>query len=780
MNEDDLKTEAPPGVTAHAGLDAVTDNARGQRAVRFEGVDLDALPARVAAGDHASAFDPLVIAAAVEMRAHDGPGFVVLRGHLKDVRKFPLTAWTQALDAHAREAKAAQKRESHAERRAEATARREASERQRVATALELEAHRAQTDASRTAHYAEAEINGAVYRMQPGRVEMEVEEGARGELRTVVLSNFSAPIVADTFIVDAPETPAPKRVLTLDVQVNDEAPRPVEVLAEVFLDMKWVESQCPGAIVRGARPVREHLRLALQELSAGVTATRRRFGFTGWHHARGQLVYLNAGTVLGVGGAVEGVEARPIDPGDRFGFPPPPKANELRSAARALVDVASFGAPGLMVAALGLAARAVMGPSNLIVHASGEPGFGKSATCGIVQACFGAKMHGDRPPMSWSDTSSPKGMLESVRCVGDAPMMIDDFKRFGGARDIEVANKFDMVTRAVFNGSVPRKLQMDGRAYVMQPPRCPILSTGEVDAPGFSTKDRLVTVHLQTKNPDPRPLREAGLRGDLARAMAGYVVWYASRYEAKRAQLGDLAAEVGARWGLTGRDRAVTQLSAIALGWETLFEFLYEAGAVDVHEHGEHLARACAALREVSAENGIEVEDEHPGRRFGNLITGALRSGKAHAIELTPTGTKVPANAQAWGYIWSQGQWQPRGERVAYLEYSRPGVVFLDPEASRNIAAEQALRSGNPLTVDERALGAALRSAGMLALTGEDESPARRTPKYRLRLGRAGGGRADTFAVKADALGLTYEPTAEDPGPQDAGSPLPGMPEEFR
>jgi hypothetical protein len=736
-----------------------------------------------ASGDASLAFDPLRIAAAVEMRASDSPGFIALRARLKCLKKFPMTAWAQALDAHAREAKREAKAETEAERKREAKARREAAEQARTEASLRIEEARAAADAARAAHFAEAEVNGVIYRQHPGQIEME-EEGPRGEPKVTVLSNFSAPIVGDTLIIDAPETESPRRVLTLDVQVNHESPRSIEVPAESLTEMKWVETLCPGAIVRGARPVRDHLRLAIQELSAGVTVTRRRHGFTGWHKVNGVFVYLNAGTILGAGGAVEGVEAKPSDPGHRFWFPPPPSADELREATRVLVDVARFGSPQLMVCALGLAARAIMGPCNVIVHASGEPSFGKSATCGIVQSCHGPTMHGDKPPMSWSDPSTPKGMIEATRAVGDAVMMIDDFKRFGGHRDIEVTNKFDMVTRSVFNGSVPRKLQMDGKAFQMLPPRCPILSTGEVDVPGFSTKDRLVTVHLAVKNPDPRPLRERGLRGDLARGWAGYVVWYASRYEAKRGQLGALAQDIAVRWGLAGRDRAVLQLGQIALGWETLFDFLAESGAVDAHEHGDLLGRAKDALRAVAVENGQDVEEEHPGLRFGQLIAGSLRAGEAHAIEITPAGAKIPASPESMGYLFINGEWQPRGKRIAYLHHAHKGVVFLDPEPARAVASEQATRSGNPLTVDDRALGAALRSAGMLALTGADEGRAN-TPKFRLRLRGVGGeGRTAMFAIKAEALGLEFEPQApatSDPGPQDAavdGDPVPPFPED--
>ncbi|MDB4931608.1 MAG: hypothetical protein JWM10_4092 [Myxococcaceae bacterium] len=767
------------GITEHVGADALADNARGAR--EGAGSDIDELPALIeAGGEHALAFDPLRVAAAFEMRANDGPGFILLRTRLKCLKKFPMTAWVQAIDAHGRKAKAEAKAETDAERKREAAARREAAERARAENSLRLEEARAAADDARAAHYAEAEVNGVTYRSQPGLIEME-ETSPKGEVKVTQLSNFSAPIVGDTYIIDAPEAEAPRRVLTLAVQVNDQAPREVDIPAETLVDMKWVETLCPGAIVRGARPVRDHLRLALQELSADVTVTRRRHGFVGWHKVNGVWVYLNAGTILGAGGAVAGVEAKPSDPGHRFWFPPPPSAAELREASLPLVLVANFGSPLLMGVAFGLAARAVMGPCNVVGHVSGEPSFGKSAAGGIVQSCHGPTMHGDKPPMSWSDSSTPKGMVEALRTVGDAVMMVDDFKRFGGHRDIEVTNKFDMVTRSVFNGSVPRKLQMDGKAFQMLPPRCPILSTGEVDVPGFSTKDRLVTVHLATKNPDPRPLREMGLRGDLARGWAGYVVWYASRYEAKRGQLAALAQDVGARWGLTGRDRAVTQLGQIALGWENLLEYLGESGAVDAHQHGDMLGRVKEALRAVAAENGQDVEEEHPGPRYVQLIAGALRSGKAHAIEITPTGAKIPANPESMGYLFINGEWQPRGERIAYLHHSHKGVVFLDPEPARNVASEQALRAGNPLTVDDRALGAALRSAGVLALTGADEGRPN-TPKFRLRLRSVGGeGRAAMFAVRAEALGLDFEPgAAPDDGPQDAGAasddPVPEFP----
>ncbi|MDB4928331.1 MAG: hypothetical protein JWM10_815 [Myxococcaceae bacterium] len=229
-----------PGIVERTGADAAAHARAVAREARHGGEPdpLDGLPERItASGDPSLAFDALVIGDAVALRDDDGPRFQSLRAGLRRAG-VSLTEWTRALDVEARRKKAAAKESERERARLAAQARRDASDAGRAALAGEIAAAReARPDLA--AHFQQTEVNGVTYSMTPGRVVME-SMTSHG-VRVVELANFSCPIVAQTLELETPNA-APRTTFTLSVLLGGGGtPREVDINAERFTHMEWVE-----------------------------------------------------------------------------------------------------------------------------------------------------------------------------------------------------------------------------------------------------------------------------------------------------------------------------------------------------------------------------------------------------------------------------------------------------------------------------------------------------------------------------------------------------------
>jgi len=243
-----------------------------------------------------------------------------------------------------------------------------------------------------------------------------------------------------------------------------------------------------------------------------------------------------------------------------------------------VLELLSVTPATVVVPLVSAAFRAVMGRSRLTVHVSGRTGTGKSLLAGIVQPLFGRGMHGEALPVSWADGSTANGIARVLSRVSDAPVVVDDLRFGGGPSDVRVAELFDRVTRAQFNGAAPVKLTRDGGQRTDPASRCIIVSTGETPPRMHSTRNRVVCVELDERSaPDLAPLVLRAAGGELARGMAAFVQWYAPRYATNLPRLDALERAAGVRWALGVTDRAASLFRALALGAELLFAWLAEA-----------------------------------------------------------------------------------------------------------------------------------------------------------------------------------------------------------
>lgn len=779
------------GITEHTGADAAHDAREAQREAERDGEPdpLDGLPERITAeGNPALAFDALALGAALDLRAEDGPAFQSLRGALKRAG-VTITEWSRALDVEGQRRKRAAKEAEREGLQRAAAQRREAFEAERAAVAEKLRTEREERPAL-AAHFNQAASNGATFIMEPGRVVMEsmTNQG----LKRVELANFSAPIVAHTLELDAPEA-KPRGTYTLSVVLDGgDTPREVDVEAERFARMEWVEPVLgPRAVVAPGKGARDNLRAALGYLSSPVT--RQRCGFVGWIRHDGGWVYLHAGGAIGEGGAVEGLAATPPAPVDRFALPAPPTGDELAHAVGAVVELLSMEPAAVTVPMVALAFHAPLGGSRCAVHVNGPADRGKSVRASLVQRLFGAPMNAKAPPASWADGSTAIGISQVLARAGDALVMIDDLRVSGGSRDEADAVKVDRVLRAHFNGAAPLKGRREGGGRTDPASRCNVLSTGETlpKGPTASTLNRVVTVELDAPLPaNIGALDARATAGELAAGMAAYLRWLAPQVEDLRPRARTEERAAALRWGFTAQSRATELLGGLCLGMEFLFRFLAASG-VSTADVERHRVRALGALHDVAGEHGVRVAEEGIAPRFAGLIGQALRSGLAHVVEVRRgeapgTGLRnlTPEDPLLWGYQRRGDSLAPTGPLIGYLirtaTPAKPSpitdAVCLMPGAALQLARKVARDNGQSLGADRGTIGAALVAAGMLARTELDGARQRETTRVRTA---SGGPLLDVWAVKLSALGFGVagdegDDEGDAPAPDDGTGPAPG------
>ena len=753
------------GIVERTGADAAADAREGMREASREGAPdpLDGLPERITSESNpALAFDALAIGAALDLRTDDGPAFQSLRGALKRAG-VPLTEWTKALEGEAQRRKRAAKEAEREGLARAAQLRRETIEAERAAVAEKLAAERGERP-TLAVHFNQAASNGATFTMEPGRVVMDTPTN-QGSKRTT-LANFSAPIVAHTLELDAPDA-RPRGTYTLSVVMEgSETPREVDVEAERFARMEWVETALgPRAVVAPGKGARDNLRAALGYLSSPVT--RQRCGFTGWIRHDGRWVYLHAGGAIGEGGAVEGLAATPPAPVDRFALPAPPVGRELARAVGAVVELLSMEPAAVTVPMVALAFHAPLGGSRCAVHVNGPADLGKSVRASLVQRLFGAAMHSKAPPVSWADGSTAVGISQVLARAGDALVMMDDLRVSGGSRDEAEAAKVDRVLRAHFNGAAPLKGRREGGGRTDPASRCDVLSTGETLPKGStaSTLNRVVTVELDAPLPaNIGELDAMASEGVLAAGMAAYRRWLAPQVEDLRPGARAEERAAATRWGFSEKSRATELLGGLCLGMEYLLRFLAASGvsAADVERHR---ARALAALHDVAGEHGARVAEEGIAARFVGLMAQGLRSGLAHVVEVrraeapgTGLRTLTPEDPLLWGYQRRAGDLSAAGPLIGYLirtaTPAKPSpitdAVCLAPAAALALARKVERENGRSLGADPKAIGAALAAAGMLARTELDGARRRETTRVRTS---SGGPLLEVWALKLSALG---------------------------
>ena len=283
------------------------------------------------------------------------------------------------------------------------------------------------------------------------------------------LCNFAATITEEVAIDDG--SGELQRAFTLAGVLPDGTPLPpATVRAADFASMNWpVASWGLRAIVNAGLGAKDHLRVAIQELSQGSAVRRTIYRHTGWRKVGDGWVYLHAGGAIGSEGNIDSVAVDLSGHLAHYHLPKPPTGELLIQAVR---EPGSAGAGPTRVTTplLGAAYRAPLGRTDCSMFVVGPTGAGKSELSALNMQHFGAEMDRLNLPGNWSSTANA---LEALAFLAkDALLVLDDFKPGGSKGEIDQwHSKADRVLRAQGNASARQRCRSDGTPAVERPPR---------------------------------------------------------------------------------------------------------------------------------------------------------------------------------------------------------------------------------------------------------------------------------------------------------------------
>ncbi|TAN53739.1 MAG: hypothetical protein EPN21_00645, partial [Methylococcaceae bacterium] len=429
----------------------------------------------------------------------------------------------------------------------------------------------------------------------------------------VSLCNFVARIV-EQVIHDNGEVQEMTLALEGRLNTGQALPR-IDVTAASFAGLAWVTQQwgC-GAIIYAGTATKDHLRVALQELS-GEVPRRTVYSHVGWRQFNGQWRYLHAGGALGADGNRVDVEVHPGAGHMRhYRLPDPPEGAALHAAVSASLALADIAPHKPEVGALLLACiyRAPLATVALIDHAAflvGFTGARKSEAAAMALAHFGQGFTARTFPAGWADTGS--ALEVKAHAAKDAIIVVDDFKPTGSKKDVDdLHKKAEGLFRGAGNQNGRGRLSATLKQRTAYHPRGLVLATGEDIPKGQSLRARITVASLSRNANDPQKgdidlerlsvlQRHAG-DGSLAQAMAGYLRWLAP-------QMGHLADHLpeairdlrdqANRTGMQGHSRTPSDFASLVMGITYLARFAEACGALDAVQATAFQERATAALR---------------------------------------------------------------------------------------------------------------------------------------------------------------------------------------
>lgn len=193
-----------------------------------------------------------------------------------------------------------------------------------------------------------------------------------GAIANVPLTNFTARILADVERDDGAET---DRAFQIEAR-RGEWVRTFTIPAARFDAMTWPAEQLGAcAIVYPGNAVRDHARVAIRLLSPQPIPRRTIFTHTGWRRLdSGAWAFLHGAGAIGATGRVGGIDVDLPAALALFKLPDPPTGEELRCALAAVLDLLTLAPDPIILPALCLPWRAVLGRSDFSAHFSGPSG----------------------------------------------------------------------------------------------------------------------------------------------------------------------------------------------------------------------------------------------------------------------------------------------------------------------------------------------------------------------------------------------------------------------
>jgi hypothetical protein len=558
--------------------------------------------------------------------------------------------------------------------------------------------------------------------------------GRDGAVTISPMCDFSAAIVADVIYDDGAGNTRVEAEITGRLDDGTALPT-LRVPASEFKSMNWFASQWGlRATVDAGLGTQDHVRAAISRLSRMAGYPRRRvYECTGWEKVEGHWMFLHAGGAIHAPGVsmpqvlVAGVPvpAVSVDLGNelngKFVLPEPPVGEDLVAAVKAslaLVDhlpVEGHPQPlapdSVTFALLGAIYRVVLGPVDFSIHLNGSTGKYKSELTSLAQRHFGRTMERLALPGNWSTTANS---LEAVaHKLRNCVFTIDDYSPEKGKMTSEdLQRKAERILRAQGNQAGRGRLDSHLNQRPTKYPRGMVLSSGEDLPRGSSIRARVFNREVGDGAVNLARLsacQEDAKRGLYDLAMAGFLSWYASRYETAQRELRQRVDAF--RHSKEDDEHARTPgiVADLLLGLDTFFKFAVEVGATTQEEVDARMKRGRDAMTEAGREQAEGIIDTDSVFRFPELITAAISAGRAH---VTTRDGAPPENAGAWGWDMGGDRPRPRGDHIGCLDEKG---LYLFGTVAYAAAQDMATRLKDPLTIDKGVLWRRLDAAGLVA-----------------------------------------------------------------
>ena len=575
------------------------------------------------------------------------------------------------------------------------------------------------------------------YQVDMGRICRKRTPPGDGQPYFDPLCNFSATITREEVLDDGSGELRHTFAVEGKLATGESLPG-VSVPAGDFGAMNWpLKEWGLNAVVFAGQGVKDHLRVALLEMSRGADRCRT-YLHTGWRQEGGAWLYLHAGGAIGPGGAVSSLRVELAGKLANYLLPDPPTGATLVNAIRADLRLLGLGPTRLAYPLHGAAYRAALGPADFSLSVIGRSGLGKSEYCSLEQSHYGAGMHRLNLPGNWTSTANA---LESLAFLAkDALLVIDDFKPGGSRSEVDAWHaKAERVLRAQGNASGRGRCWADGRPRAEKPPRGLILLSGEDLPRGESLRARNLALQVSDKDFDVcdlTPYQQDAAAGLYASSFAGFIRWLSLQYDAVRSRLPDQYAALRSEaLDAEKHPRTPGIVADLALGLGYFLDYALAQGAITEDEREGYKEVGWQALLEAAGKQAQEIQAQNPARRFLDLLISAIASGRAH---IAGRNGNVPTDPIAWGWEemtsgtggFQRTDWRPRGRLLGWLDGSD---LFLDPEGSYAEAQQYADAQGDRLPLTQLQLYRRLKDQKMLASWETEKTTTRRKLQGRER-----------------------------------------------
>ena len=322
-------------------------------------------------------------------------------------------------------------------------------------------------------------------------------------------------------------------------------------------------------------------------------------------------------------------------------------------------------------------------------------------------------------PLTFESTAN--ALERSLFLLKDTAAVVDDWRPAVSRSDAsEMDKKAQRLLRAAGNRQGRGRMTSDTTLRRSYPPRGLVIATAEAlpEGPAFeSAAARALSINVVREEVNMQALSELqSNKYALARAMAGYIGWLATRHE-------DLARELPShRDGLReefrseltdAHPRTPDVLAALIIGLELLRDYAMSLGALDQYSAKEFLARSTAGVLSAAKAHAEVTRGGDPATRFMELMCSLFSAGKAYAKNRE--SGKQPHRWEELGWEKTEDSfgddvYQPK-RGAEFVGWADDKCLYLDREMAYAAVAGFAHRCGIPFGIKPRVLWEALKRA---------------------------------------------------------------------